>query len=86
MDDHNKEKWHLSKTVNISHIATTVLLVVGMVTYIGDIEKSVAVQEVEIQNIKVKMEDRARRESEMFARIEDKLDKLFDLIHEDNGK
>jgi len=44
-DNKEKESWHLSRTVNISHLATTVVLVVGMVSYIGDIEKAVAVQQ-----------------------------------------
>ena len=78
-----EEQWHLSKTVNISHLATTVVLVVGMVSYIGDIERAVAIQENEITNIKAKMREHKSSYDEMFNRIDKKLDRLFEIIHED---
>ena len=74
--------WHLSKTVNISHLATTVVLVVGMVSYIGDIERAVAIQQNEITNIKAKMREHRASYDEMFSRIDKKLDRLFEIIHE----
>ena len=77
------EQWHLSKTVNISHLATTVVLVVGMVSYIGDIERAVAIQQNEITNIKAKMREHKNSYDEMFHRIDKKLDRLFEIIHED---
>ena len=76
------EQWHLSKTVNISHLATTVVLVVGMVSYIGDIERAVAIQQNEITNIKAKMKEHRASYDEMFSRIDKKLDRLFEIIHE----
>ena len=79
------ESWHLSKTVNISHLATTVVLVVGMVSYIGDIEKAVAIQQNEITNIKAKMTEHKSSYDEMFTRIDKKLDRLFELFHESKG-
>lgn len=76
------DSWHLSKTVNISHLATTVVLVVGMVSYIGDIERAVAIQQNEITNIKAKMREHKSSYDEMFNRIDKKLDRLFEIIHE----
>ena len=76
------DSWHLSKTVNISHLATTVVLVVGMVSYIGDIERAVAIQQNEITNIKAKMKEHKSSYDEMFNRIDKKLDRLFEIIHE----
>ena len=76
------DSWHLSKTVNISHLATTVVLVVGMVSYIGDIERAVAIQQNEITNIKAKMREHRASYDEMFSRIDKKLDRLFEIIHE----
>ena len=76
------DSWHLSKTVNISHLATTVVLVVGMVSYIGDIERAVAIQQNEITNIKAKMREHKNSYDEMFNRIDKKLDRLFEIIHE----
>ena len=80
-----QDSWHLSKTVNISHLATTVVLVVGMVSYIGDIERAVAVQQAEIVNIKAKMVEHKGSYDDMFSRIDKKLDRLFELFHESKG-
>ncbi len=79
-DNKEKESWHLSRTVNISHLATTVILVVGMVSYIGDIEKAVAVQQAEITNIKDKMTEQISSYDSLFERIDSKLDKLYELM------
>ncbi len=79
-DNKEKESWHLSRTVNISHLATTVILVVGMVSYIGDIEKAVAVQQAEITNIKDKMSAQISSYDSLFERIDSKLDKLYELM------
>ncbi len=74
------ESWHLSKTVNVSHIFTTIVLVVGMISYIGEIEKSVAIQEIEISNIKETITENRNAYDNMFQRIDKKLDKLFDEL------
>ncbi len=80
MAEKEKESWHLSKTVNISHLVTTVVLVVGMVSYIGDIERDVAVQKVEILNIKKKMDKQISTYDSLFERIDRKLDKMYELL------
>jgi len=36
------EPWHLSRTINISHLLTTAVLVIGMISYVSGIEKNVA--------------------------------------------
>ena len=81
-----EESWHLSKTVNISHLATTVVLVVGMVSYIGDIETRVAVQNSELANVKERIQHIDESHNAMFERIDNKLDKLFDLFHKERGQ
>lgn len=86
MTEKQKESWHLSKTVNISHLVTTIVLVVGMVSYIGEIERSVAIQNNEIANMKETMKQHRSRYDEMFNRIDKKLDRLFELIHKNNSK
>ena len=47
-----EDQWHLSRTINLSHLATTIVLVIGMVSYVGDIEKQVAIQGNMIEHIK----------------------------------
>jgi len=74
--------WHLSKTVSISHIVTTAVVLVGIVMYLGDIERTVSINTTEIANIKDSRDRNRARYDNMFERIEDKLDRLFVYITE----
>ena len=77
--------WHLSKSVSIGHIVTTALVLLSIVMYLGDIERNVSVNTVEITNIKDSRDRNRARYDTMFERIEDKLDRLFVYITEQNG-
>ena len=77
--------WHLSKSVSIGHIVTTALVLLSIVVYLGDIERNVSVNTVEIDNIKDSRDRNRARYDTMFERIEDKLDRLFVYITEQNG-
>ena len=74
--------WHLSKTVSISHIVTTAVVLVGIAMYLGDIERTVSINTTEITNIKDSRDRNRARYDNMFERIEDKLDRLFVYITE----
>ena len=74
-------EWQLSKTINISHIIATLSLMVGMVTYIGAIEKQVAVQGVKIHALTSALELQRKSNTAMFNRIDRKLDRLFEVMH-----
>ena len=77
----NKDNnWHLSKTVSIGHIVTTAVVLIGIVMYLGDIERDVRVNSTEIANIKDSRDRNRARYDTMFERIEDKLDRLFVYI------
>ncbi len=65
------ERWHLSKAISLSHIATTFTIIVFMVMYIANIEKDVAVLKSQQLNTVKK-----------FDSIEGKLDRILILIHE----
>jgi len=78
----NDNNWHLSKTVSISHIVTTAVVLVGIVMYLGDIERTVSINTTEITNIKDSRDRNRARYDNMFERIEDKLDRLFVYITE----
>ncbi len=56
-----------------------------MVSYIGDIETRVAVQNSELANVKERIQHIDESHNAMFERIDDKLDKLFDLFHKERG-
>jgi len=85
--------WHLSKSISLSHIGSTVIAVVGIVMYISSIEKQVAVQGANILNIKSEMVKNQQSNHDMFKRIEktmdkmdSKMDRLFDLFHQEKTK
>ena len=47
MDQH----WHLSRSVNLSHILTTVGIVVSGIVYVGEIDKRVDLNGAEIRRV-----------------------------------
>ena len=65
------ERWHLSKAISLSHIATTATMIVLMIMYVANIEKDVAVLKAQQLNTVKK-----------FDSIEGKLDRILILIHE----
>ena len=65
------ERWHLSKAISLSHIATTGTMIILMVLYVASIEKDVAVLKSQQLNTVKK-----------FDSIEGKLDRILILIHE----
>lgn len=78
----DKEQWHLSRGVSLSHIGGTITAVAIVLMYVADIQTEVAKQGVEIKNIKVEMTKNQQSNHDMFNRIDKKLDRLFEIIHE----
>jgi len=77
------EKWHLSKSVNISHIISTVIIFIGGVMYITNIDKAVATQEIQIRANTKAIESNQQSNKDMFSRIDSKLDKIFDILYKE---
>jgi len=77
------EKWHLSKSVNISHIISTVIIFIGGVMYITNIDKAVATQEIQIRANTKAIESNQQSNKDMFNRIDTKLDKIFDILYKE---
>jgi len=77
----DKESWHLSKTVNDSHLITTTVLVRGMVTHISGIQREVGLQNVRIEANTKQIESNYADNKAMFHKIDQKLDKLFDILY-----
>jgi predicted PurR-regulated permease PerM len=75
------EKWHLSKAISVSHLATTFALVLAGVIYITNIEKNVAVLESQLVNVQMQIDSLQKTHGEMFAKIDKKLDQMIDIIH-----
>lgn len=77
------EKWHLSKSVNLSHIVTTVIILLTGLTYITNIDKAVATQEIQIKANTKAIEMNQQSNKDMFSRIDTKLDKIFDILYKE---
>jgi energy-converting hydrogenase Eha subunit H len=77
------EKWHLSKSVNLSHIVTTVIILLTGLTYITNIDKAVATQDIQIKANTKAIELNQQSNKDMFNRIDSKLDKIFDILYKE---
>jgi len=75
------ERWHLSKAISLSHLATTAALVLGAIIYVTGIEKDVAVLQANQANMQKQIMTIQQDNKEMFAKIDSKLDQMIDIIH-----
>ena len=77
----SQDKWHLSRSVSVSHLVTTAALIFGALIYITDIGKDIAVLQANQNNIQLQIIDMQTDNKEMFARIDNKLDRMIEIIH-----
>jgi len=77
-----EEDWHLSKTLNLSHLGSTLALLVGAVVYISALDTAIAVQDVQLVNLKDKMLDLKSDHEKAFDKINNKLDKMYEILRE----
>jgi hypothetical protein len=75
------ERWHLSKAISLSHLATTAALVLGAIIYVTGIEKDVAVLQANQANMQKQIMTIQQDNKEMFAKIDAKLDQMINIIH-----
>ena len=68
--------WHMSKSLSVSHILTTVAIAVGFFTYIVDIEQETVVNKMELKSLSERMDRTDERHSEQFSEIKDMLKSL----------
>jgi predicted PurR-regulated permease PerM len=76
------DKWHLSKAISISHLATTFALILAGVIYITGIEKDVAVLQANLTNLQTQIIQIESDNKEMFSKIDKKLDQMIAIIHQ----
>jgi hypothetical protein len=77
----SQDKWHLSRSVSVSHLVTTAALIFGALIYITDIGKDIAVLQANQNNMQLQIIDMQTDNKEMFARIDNKLDRMIEIIH-----
>ena len=85
MSDHIKEPWHLSKSINVSHIMSTFVLAIGAITYIGDIKSDQEKLKLEVDHIKSEQVAESSRNNRKFNELKTdlkdisrKLDRLIE--------
>ena len=76
-----QDKWHLSRSVSISHLLTTGALIFGALMYVTDIRQDIAVMQAEQKHIQQQIVTIQQDNKEMFASIDDKLDQMISIIH-----
>jgi len=81
----SQEHWHLDKKVNLSHMVTTMILLISGVVYVGDIDTKVEKQGIQIESLQEKVEQQRDDTKSMFTQlrsdmkgIDQKLDKLIE--------
>jgi len=77
----SQTKWEFSKKIDIPTIVVLMGIAVGGLSYISEIEKDVALNKQSIANNAAVISEMKTESQAMFMRIDNKLDKMIDIIH-----
>ena len=72
--------WHMSKSLSVSHLFTTLAIAVGFFTYVTGIEQETVVNSMDIKSLSERMDRTNARHSEQFSEIKEMLKSLADKI------
>jgi hypothetical protein len=72
-----KRDWHIEKSVSVGHLLTTVVIIVGMLTYFGEQDKRISSNELSIEFMKSQRSEDLRRIEKRLDLIDSKLDKII---------
>ncbi|WP_286237976.1 hypothetical protein [Neptuniibacter halophilus] len=79
-DRRAQQGWHVDKTVSISHILTTLTIVVAGILYLADQDKRISQNTTAIQHNTTSIERQENRNSRSLDSINQKLDRLTELL------
>jgi hypothetical protein len=68
--------WHMSKSLSVSHLFTTLAIAVGFFTYVTDIEQGTVVNSMDVKSLSERMDRTDARRSEQFSEIKEMLKDL----------
>jgi hypothetical protein len=77
----SQTKWEFSKKIDIPTIVVLMGIAVGGVYKVSEIEKDVALNKQSIANNAAIISEMKTESQAMFSRIDNKLDKMIDIIH-----
>ena len=75
MED-QKNGWHMSKSLSVSHLLSTIAIAVGFFTYVTGIEQETVVNKMELNSLYERMDRTDERHSQQFSEIKDMLKSL----------
>ena len=68
--------WHMSKSLSVSHLFTTLAIAVGFFTYVTDIEQGTVINSMDVKSLSERMDRTDARRSEQFSEIKEMLKDL----------
>lgn len=74
----SKKDWHIEKSVSVGHLLTTVVIIIGMLTYFGEQDKRISSNELSIEFMKSQRTEDLRRIEKRLDSIDDKLNQIID--------
>ena len=74
--DEQKNGWHMSKSLSVSHLLSTIAIAVGFFTYVTGIEQETVVNKMELKSLSERMDRTDERHSVQFSEIKDMLKSL----------
>lgn len=86
LQEPQQKKWHLDKTINISHIIATVVLALGMFSWAKGVEKIQTEHTKDIEAIKNRMEWSDQRLKDDLTEIKDSIKELSQYVRESSKK
>ena len=85
MEDRRQQSgWHMSKSLSVSHLFSTLAIAVGFFTYVTGIEQDTVVNGMEIKSLSQRMERSDARHGEQFSEIKAMLEKISDRLNDMN--
>ena len=74
--EEQKNGWHMSKSLSVSHLLSTIAIAVGFFTYVTGIEQETVVNKMELKSLSESMDRTDERHTEQFSEIKDMLKSL----------
>ncbi len=71
--EEQKNGWHMSKSLSVSHLLGTIGIAVGFFTYVTGIEQDTVVNQMEIKSLSERVDRSDKRHSEQFVEIKEML-------------
>jgi hypothetical protein len=74
LNDRRAERWHLKKEIQLTHVISTILLIVAIFSYVSKIEQRLTIVETQL----MAQRDAAILQRAQLERMDAKLDRLIE--------